>query len=84
MLRMIQSYAGSGFIPNFVATGLRHTGYANTPAMFKNPVKGTRTQTLTEKQEDGAKARGGLLNILNGGLPCLFLGLRTQYQWRGR
>lgn len=64
-------YAGSGFIPNFAATGLRHTGYANTPAMFKKPVKGTRTQTLTEKQEDGVKARGGLLNILNGGIAML-------------
>ena len=42
-------YAGSGFIPNFVATGLRHTGYANTPAMFKKPVKGTRNADINRK-----------------------------------
>ena len=62
-------YAASGFVPNFAAMGLRNVGYGNNPAMFKNQ-KGA-SQSLTEKGMSGAIKRGGMLNVMGGGIAML-------------
>ena len=62
-------YAANGFVPNFAARGLRNVGYGSNPAMFKNQ-KGA-SQSLTKKGMAGAIKRGGMLNVMGGGIAML-------------
>ena len=61
-------YAAGGFVPNFAVRsfGLRHTGYANRPAMYTQ-----KNKPLTKDQKAGALTRGGHLTVPGGNIAML-------------